>query len=142
MAKLMAVLTAALLVLGISGSGASAAWRHHECRYQTLDGRSGWSRDEVRRTILCATHKYGVSTSTALYVADRESSLYARARNTSSGACGIFQHMPRYWPSRIGTVERSWRWMQPFGHSCYDARSNILAAMYMVKHSGWGPWSL
>jgi hypothetical protein len=113
-------------------------WRDTECRYQYLDGHRGWSTWEVKKTIECATQKWGVSTSTALYVADRESHFGQYATNATSGACGVFQHLPRYFPSRLASVKETFG---PFGGSCYNARDNVLAAIWLAR-SGWSPWSL
>jgi len=116
-------------------------WRDTECRYQYLDGHRGWSTWEVKKTIVCATERWGVSTSTALYVADRESNFGQYATNRYSGACGVFQHMPAYWPGRVATVASARPLLEPIGTSCYNARSNVLAAIWMARN-GWGAWSL
>ena len=113
-------------------------WRDTECRYQYLDGHRGWSTWEVKKTIECSTRRWGVSTDTALYIADRESNFEQNATNSYSGACGVYQHIPRYFPGRLDAVPD---WFGPFGGSCYNARDNVLAAIWMARN-GWSAWSL
>jgi hypothetical protein len=138
-------LIVSLAVLCITGATMNAAtakpatyWRSHECRYQGLDGKKGFSAWEVQVTIHCAAAKFGVNVGTALYIADRESSFFAHALNPYSGACGVFQHIPRYFAARLAAVPKRFQWEAP---SCMNARSNILAALWMARY-GWGPWSL
>ena len=119
-------------------ANAEPGWRLTECRFQGHDGRAGWVRYEVKATIRCAAPKFGVSTSTAIYVAGRESGFRQYARNPSSGACGVFQHIPRYFPGRLTNVPTTYK---SWGSSCFDARSNILAALKLAQ-AGWGPWSV
>lgn len=133
-----AVLAAIVSLGGISTAGAAESWRWDECRFQYADDRAGWNVQEVRRTIRCAAPKFGVSTSTALYVADRESNFNPHATNAYSGACGVYQHIPRYFGSRLASVPARYR---EWGTSCYDARSNVLAAMRLAQ-GGWGPWGI
>lgn len=143
--RVVAVSLIALTSLFIlSGAPAEAkrerGWRKEECRYLTLDGRKTWNQTEVKMTIRCASNRFGVSTSTALMVASHESGFVATARNPDSGACGIFQHLPRYWGSRINSVRSAWPRYARYGSPCTNARSNIFAAMLMVKRGGWYPW--
>jgi len=139
------IITATLLtslLLGTTWTQAEARPRPRKvyCHYQTADGRRGWSPYDVRLTIRCAANKYDdVSVAHALYVADRESNFIATATNSSSGACGIMQHLPTYWPGRRASYLR----VHPYwslGASCYNARSNVVAAMWMVHKYGWSPW--
>lgn len=127
------------LLLMLIPTPAHAGVRGEKCRYQSLDGHEGFNRTEVIDTIRCASHRFGVSTSTALYIADRESNFQPYARNSSSGACGIFQHMPQYFAGRLAAVPdhfRNWR------YSCFNARSNILAALWMAHRYCWGAWGM
>lgn len=140
--KLKTLICAALILTttNIGTAHATENWRDTECRYQYLDGHRGWSTWEVKRTIWCATKKWGVSTSTALYVADRESHFGQYATNRYSGACGVYQHMPAYWPGRITTLDGQRPSLRPLGTSCYNARSNVMAAIWMAR-GGWSAWS-
>jgi hypothetical protein len=117
---------------------AAEDWRARECRYQYADGRTGWTPTEVATTIRCAAPRFGVSTATALAIAWRESHLGQYAVNPSSGACGVFQHIPRYFGARLRAVPSE---LGPFGHSCFNARDNVLAALWLAR-GGWGPWGL
>ena len=92
---------------------------------------------EVKRTIQCAVAHWPVAGgyAKALAIAVRESGLYWKATNALSGACGIYQHLPRYWPSRVAAYPGL-----RLGPSCYNARSNVLVSIRMVHSGGWGPW--
>lgn len=117
---------------------ATASWRKELCRYQSVD-KGKWTINEVHLTIHCAIIHFPVSHSTADYIADRESNFLWYARNTSSGACGIYQHLPRYWPSRVGNFNQAKpKW--DLGTDCYNARSNVLVSIRMARMGGWGPW--
>jgi hypothetical protein len=121
--------------------GPNVRWdRDKYCRYQSLE-RGNWTNREVRLTIECAVMHWPTSLATALYVANRESNFRHTARNTSSGACGIYQHIPRYWYGRVfNFVDHHPRWRVKA--SCFNARTNILVSINMAHHHGWGPWSM
>jgi hypothetical protein len=57
----------------------------------------------------------------------------ARATNPSSGAAGLFQHIPRYW------VERSVPAGFP-GADIYDPEANVGVAAWLVAVDGWKHW--
>lgn len=129
-------LVLALMLSFTLAAPASAGVRHVQCRYQSVEPGK-WTPDEVRWTIRCASDHFNVDYRYAMYVAQRESHLQATARNPYSGACGIFQHMPAYFEGRLQAVPdhfRRWR------DSCFNARSNILAALWMAHRYGWGAW--
>lgn len=128
-----------LVAVLVGGAPAHAGWRHDRCRYQSVEVGK-WTPDEVRWTIRCAADHFGVSADTALYVAQRESNLEWWATNRYSGACGIYQHLPRYWPSRYESFLARRPGLAPVRPSCYNARSNVLVALNMAA-SSWGPWS-
>lgn len=134
MRKVVGLVVLALILLP---TPARANERQDKCRYQSVE-KGRWTRDEVVWTIRCAAQKFGVDVSTALYVADRESNMEWWAQNPS-GACGIYQHMPAYFESRLQAVPDHFRrWKD----SCFNARSNILAALWMAHRDGWGAWGL
>lgn len=113
-------------------------WRWRYCKFQSL-GRVVWSRSEVHKTIHCAIEHFPTSHATADYVADRESDYQHDAWNSSSGACGVYQHLSRYWPGRVDAFNGARpRW--DLAGSCKDARANILVTMRMAHGDGWGPW--
>lgn len=117
--------------LGLNAPSAVAANRG--CRF-------GLGVGAMRQTLTCVVHKVGgVDLGHARYVANRESGFQAHARNGSSGACGIFQHLPRYWPSRYHKYAHHHRWGHEPG-KCFNGRSNIIVSIHMVKDVGWGPW--
>jgi hypothetical protein len=65
-------------------------------------------------------------------VAWRESRYQPTARNTSSGASGLFQLMPFWWD---GNNQYGWRF------DPYDPRQNAIHAHLIWKADGWGPWT-
>lgn len=133
----------ATLVIVAGASVAQAAWRSKECRFQTLDGRAGWSTTEVRRTIYCVANKVGIDVSMAIFVAERESGLYAKAGDSH---CGIYQHDRGSFSSRLEGAKQRWPRFEWMGGRCENARSNIFAAFHLVKDSGgwydhWCRWA-
>lgn len=137
MRRLMTIVMTMTVLMSTTGAGAQTDWRARECRYRGLDGRMTWSREEVQLTIRCVAPKFGVSTSIALAIADRESDFRAGAVNPSSGACGVFQNMPAYWAARARAVPDVY---DPIDRSCLNGRSNVLASMQLARSVGWGPW--
>ncbi|HEX2153910.1 MAG TPA: S-layer homology domain-containing protein [Acidimicrobiia bacterium] len=58
------------------------------------------------------------------------------ARNPWSGASGLFQHMPRYWPERAAAAGFA-------GASIFDPEANVAAAAYLLYDypgGGWQHW--
>lgn len=131
-----------LLTFGVGLVFTVAMWtgkaeaKNPECRF-------GVGNRAMRQTIWCVSHKLradGGFRRTALYVAGRESGFNASATNDYSGACGIYQHIPSYWPGRYRAYSAP-RW-GAMGSSCYNGRTNIIVGLTMAKRGGWGPWSL
>lgn len=142
MRKLIACLAATLTVgtTWIATAEARPRMRNVYCHYQTADGRRGWSDSDVHKLIQCTTNKWHVDTGAVLAIADRESGLSWWARNSSSGACGIMQHLPTYWPSRQNTfLDKHPYWT--VSESCLNARANVAVAVDMIRRGGFGPWS-
>src|SRR5262245_54023103 len=79
----------------------SIAKRYRVCRFESLDHHRGFSSWEVRSTVACAVDHWSVpgGFGTALYIAERESGLYCKARNPYSSATGIFQIVDGTWAS-------------------------------------------
>lgn len=131
-ALLIALMTG--LLLGAMVMPAQA--KNPECRF-------GTGNRAMRQTVWCVSHRLhetGAFRRTALYVAARESGFNAGATNSYSGACGIYQHIPHYWPGRFHAFgAQRWGRMSP---SCYNGRSNIIVSLTMAKRGGWGPWSM
>lgn len=134
----LVLVTSLGLVMSSSASADPTGWRWERCRFKTLQP-APWTVKEVHKTIHCAVLHWPVSHQTADYVAMRESGMRYDATNPSSGACGIYQHLPRYWPGRVAEFNRSLpRWDARPG--CYNARANVLVAIRMAHNGGWGPW--
>lgn len=137
---LIGVLLGAMLGLATFASPAQAAgWRRETCRYQTLEHHR-WTRREVKATIRCAVAHWSVPGGypKARYIAWRESRFHWHSVNRESGACGIYQHLPRYWKSREDAYDGR---LAPLGESCFNARTNVIVTIRMVHAGGWGPWS-
>jgi len=77
----------------------------------------------------------------ALYVINGESGGNPRAVNRTSGAAGLFQHMPQYWAARAANAGFP-------GASIFDPEANIAASALLVKGSlsrgrdAWSHWSV
>jgi soluble lytic murein transglycosylase-like protein len=101
-------------------------YKPHTPRCWDHNTRREISRCFIRR----AARHYHQSLSQAYYIAHRESRYDYKATNSSSGAAGLYQFMPRTWAST------------PYGrHSAYNPRWAALAAMWMWKHGGYSHWS-
>ncbi len=71
----------------------------------------------------------------ALRVVRCESGGNPSAVNSSSGAAGLFQHLPRYWKARAANAGFP-------GSSPLDAEANIAASAWLVYHGGgWSHWA-
>ncbi|HJQ95041.1 MAG TPA: transglycosylase SLT domain-containing protein [Acidimicrobiia bacterium] len=70
----------------------------------------------------------------ALRVISCESGGDPNAQNPSSGAAGLFQHIPRYWAERAASIGLP-------GASIFDPVANVAAAAYLVYTEGWSPWA-
>src|SRR4051812_32398132 len=101
-------------------------WKAHTPHCFDRGSRTQISRCFIRR----AARHYHQSLSSAYYIAHRESRYDYKATNSSSGAAGLYQFMPRTWAS---TPYRK--------HSPYSPRWAALAAMWMWKHGGQYHWA-
>ena len=70
----------------------------------------------------------------ALRVISCESGGDPNAVNPRSGAAGLFQHIPRYWPERASAIGLP-------GASIFDPVANVAAAAWLVYSGGWSPWN-
>ncbi len=70
----------------------------------------------------------------AMRVMKCESGGNPNAKNSSSGASGLFQHMPQYWDGRASKAGFP-------GASIFDPEANIAASAYLFYHGGPGHWS-
>lgn len=71
---------------------------------------------------------------TALAVISCESGGDPNAMNPTSGAAGLFQHIPRYWPDRAAAIGLP-------DASIFDPIANVAAAAWLVATEGWSPWN-
>jgi soluble lytic murein transglycosylase-like protein len=101
-------------------------YKPHTTRCRDRSTRTKISRCFIRR----AARHFDQPLSQAYYIAHRESRYNYKATNSSSGAAGLYQFMPRTWGST------------PYHrHSPYNPRWAALAAMWMWKHGGYHHWS-
>jgi hypothetical protein len=70
----------------------------------------------------------------ALLIISCESGGDPNAQNPSSGAAGLFQHIPRYWDARVASAGMP-------GASIFDPIANVAASAYLAYTDGWGHWS-
>jgi len=70
----------------------------------------------------------------ALGVISCESGGDPNAVNPISGAAGLFQHIPRYWPDRAAAIGLP-------DASIFDPMANVAAAAWLVYTVGWSPWN-
>lgn len=70
----------------------------------------------------------------ALRIISCESGGDPNAQNPSSGAAGLFQHIPRYWDARVANAGMP-------GASIFDPIANVAASAYLAYTGGWGHWS-
>jgi soluble lytic murein transglycosylase-like protein len=70
----------------------------------------------------------------ALKIISCESGGDPNAQNPSSGAAGLFQHIPRYWDARAASAGMP-------GASIFDPIANVAASAYLAYSDGWGHWS-
>jgi hypothetical protein len=117
--------------------------RHHHCRYESWNGRRGFSEFEVRLMVVCLVDQFPVAGGVpqAIFVIDRESSFACRAQNPYSSARGLFQVVEGTWTSwwsRIHPRLRGWGIMNNRGLCRANATVSIVAA----HRWGWGPWSM
>ena len=84
----------------------------------------------ARCFIARAAARYGQSRYEAYYIAHRESRYNWRVTNSSSGAAGLYQFMPR-----------TWSYTPYRHHSPYHPRWAALAAMWMWKHGWKSAWA-
>ena len=105
------------------------------CTEDVRNAPSCWRFDSGPRIARCfisrAAERFGQSRREAFYVAHRESRYNWRVTNSSSGAAGLFQFMPR-----------TWQYTPYRRHSPYHPRWAALAAMWMWKRGYKSHWSL
>lgn len=83
--------------------------------------------------ILAAAAEYGVDGQLMLRIARCESGLNPRAVNASSGALGLFQHLPSLWPARaagLGYPPEAWS----------DPTANARVSAVLLRDGGPGHW--
>ena len=69
-----------------------------------------------------------------LCVMTAESGGNPNAYNPSSGASGLFQHIPKYWADR--STAAGWA-----GASIWDPVANTAVAAWLSARDGWGHWN-
>lgn len=88
----------------------------------------------AKRLIVCEAGLYGVSASTATYIAHRESRYHWWASN--SCCHGLFQQHERYWRGRFNAYAP-----HRFHYSIFGGRTNAVVSIRMAADIGWGAWS-
>jgi hypothetical protein len=140
---LAVVLMGALLLIPMSAAVArtNPAKRHMQCRYESWNGKRGFTDEEVRKTIACAVDHFPTSLSTAFYVANRESGYECKAQNPYSSAGGVFQVVDGTWASWWDAHDHRFR-----GWGLHNnkklCRSNVMLSIRSAHMWGWGPWGM
>jgi hypothetical protein len=142
--KIAGVIATLALMLTITTTATAATKDPHRfgghcanrlCTKDVRDTPSCWrfsSQSRISRCFIArAALRFHQSRSEAFYIAHRESRYNWRATNSSSGAAGLFQFMPR-----------TWAYTPYRNHSAYHPRWAALAAMWMWKHGYKSHWSL
>lgn len=70
----------------------------------------------------------------ALCIMSYESGGNPSAKNPSSSASGLFQHLARYWPER--SAKAGWA-----GADIFDPTANTAVAAWLWSVGGWGHWA-
>lgn len=147
--KYLKVWLSAMAILGLMAPAAQGlSWdqRHNRVRFETLQNPKSTTH-EAELTIKASARKvtWGrVSPSLMLCIGRRESgdALNERAVNSTSGAAGLFQHIPKYWPGRVAAYNRTVGERRPWlktGTSVFNMRSNALVSAWMMRKS-LSPW--
>lgn len=136
------VLLGATLSANAGGKQRPKDWRTQDCRYQSLDGRGGYSTLEVKKTIICSAAKWPVpgGVATAECYAAHESGFYALAANPASSARGVFQVLDSTWRSWSG-VEKAMRHREHVPARVLSGRANVMVSVLHAHAVGWGAWS-
>ena len=142
-ARALALLVALSLAstVFIATPAQAGKWRWHFCRFQSADGHKGFADWEVRRTIRCATQKFGVSFKTAMCIARRESGLNEFADNPYSTASGVFQVVEGTWDGWATQFHRKWvHWRAWRRGSVWHARTNVMRSVFVMHRHGLSAW--
>lgn len=70
----------------------------------------------------------------ALCILQHESGGNPDAKNPTSSASGLFQHLASYWPERSSAA--GWG-----GSSIWDPEANTAVAAWLYNQGGWGHWT-
>lgn len=89
---------------------------------------------QMQAIVAQAAEEWGVSAYQLMRIPPRESGWNPDVQHCGSGACGLFQHMPAYWPARAERIGMP-------GADCRDPLANARAAAMLFLHSGFGPWA-
>ena len=108
-------------------------------------------QEVVSDLITCVERRWPVpgGIQKALEIAWRESNLLWFAANPSReacnsgwGSCGVYQHLGRYWPSRVKQYLRPEWFPKTWPDVPWsNARANVIVAIRMAHSGGWCPWT-
>jgi len=87
----------------------------------------------IEQIIYAAAAEFGVDGNLMLRIARCESNLTPSAVNSSSGALGLFQHMPQYWGGRASALG--------YGYDAWsDPTANSRVSAVLMRDGGPGHW--
>lgn len=108
--------------------------RAAQSRWPGCDAPNTSDLVEMQRIVTDAAHEFGVDPGQLIRIPPRESGWNAMVQNCSSGACGLFQHLPQYWAGRAEAIGSP-------GADCRDPVANARAAAMMFRGSRFTPWA-
>lgn len=134
---LVVVMTA--MLFGLAAPPAQAGYMQNTCSFQKIDPGK-WTDHEERMTVSCFAMKFGVSASMAELIVSHESGWNRFAYNSGSGAAGLFQHLSRYWSTRVHTYAKALNRWDVHDRRWTSPRAQAVVSMAMARASGWGAW--
>src|SRR5580765_2719870 len=122
-----------VLVAGLLLTATPASAVHRPCNYpHTVRGN--------KMTVSCFAKRMNVGPDGARAIANRESSFNEFAWNDSSGAAGLYQHLIKYWSSRVWHYRRALNKFHVKHRSWHNPRAQAVVTFKMVKaQGGWCP---
>lgn len=92
------------------------------------------SSDDILSIIVAAAGRHGIDPGRFARIAGCESGGDPTARNRSSGAAGLFQQLPQYWPGRSAAAGYP-------GGDVYDPWVNAEVSAWLYASGGSGHWN-
>jgi hypothetical protein len=99
---------------------------------------------EKQLTVAAAARRFNVAEGLLICIVNRESRWNHLARNRTSGAAGLFQQLPGYWPGRRAAYRRAIAARPALQIkprvSVFNPRANVLVSTWMIASGGLSHW--